>query len=108
LFGYFLLLFFFWYSLSLLLFLAVDLFCSFILNFSFALGGLEEGVGLWSLFTSDPYVMTLFTACLIFTFPLVRLAWMFCYISLRVKSDCWDIGTRIKREIHRLQLSHDQ
>jgi len=107
LFGYFIILSFFWILMTLLLFLAIDLFTTFLLSISFAIEGLQQGVSFWGLFTSDPYVMTLFTACLLLTFPLVRIAWMFCYISVRVRSDCWDIGTRIKREIHRLQLSRE-
>lgn len=105
--GYFIILSCYWVLMTLLLFLAIDLSTTFLLSVSFAIEGFQQGVSLWRLFTDDPYVMTLLTACLLLTFPLVRIAWMFCYISVRVRSDCWDIGTRIKREIHRLQLSRE-
>lgn len=103
LFGYFCLLTGFWFALSLMLLLAIDLFLSMVFSISFLIEGLMEGVSFWLLITTDPYVMTLLTACLILCFPFVRLAWMFCYFSVRVRSDCWDISVRMKREVRRLE-----
>ncbi|MCA9041475.1 MAG: hypothetical protein KDA65_14075 [Planctomycetaceae bacterium] len=97
----------FWAFLSGLLFIFIDLSCTLLFSFPIFFMRFEQDAQLVYLLFYDPYVMVTVTAVMLFTFPVIRVAWMFCYISLRVKFDCWDIATSINREAERLRISMD-
>ncbi|QDU81915.1 hypothetical protein Pla110_36660 [Polystyrenella longa] len=95
----------FWVLLSLLLFLFVDLASSLLFDFPIFFYRFQEDASLLYLLIYDPYVMVTATAVVLFTYPIIRMAWMFCYINLRVKFDCWDIATSINRQAEILRVS---
>jgi hypothetical protein len=50
----------------------------------------------------DPRCLTVFAAAVMLVYPIVRLAWFFCYIDLRVRRDCWDMELLFRQEARRL------
>lgn len=52
---------------------------------------------------SDPRCLTVLTGSVLLAYPIVRLAWFFCYIDLRVRRDCWDIELSFQEEARRLE-----
>jgi hypothetical protein len=51
----------------------------------------------------DPRCLTVFAAAVMLVYPIVRLAWFFCYIDLRVRRDCWDMELLFRQEARRLE-----
>lgn len=57
----------------------------------------------WLVVTSDPVVVTSLLAVSLLLYPVGRLAWLLCYIDLRVRRDCWDMELQILQEARRLE-----
>jgi hypothetical protein len=55
------------------------------------------------LLAHDPLVLSVLTGVILFVYPIVRFAWFFCYIDLRVRGDFWDLELRFQKEVERLQ-----
>lgn len=51
----------------------------------------------------DARCLTVLTGSILFVFPIMRIAWFFCYIDLRVRRDCWDMELRFRQEARRLE-----
>jgi hypothetical protein len=51
----------------------------------------------------DSRCLTVFAAAVMLVYPIVRLAWFFCYIDLRVRRDCWDMELLFRQEARRLE-----
>lgn len=56
-----------------------------------------------SFMWSDSIVVTSMLAVALLIYPLVRLAWFFCYVDVRVRRDCWDMELQILQEARRLE-----
>jgi hypothetical protein len=56
-----------------------------------------------SFMWNDPVVVTSMLAVALLVYPLARLAWMFCYIDVRVRRDCWDMELEFLQEARRLE-----
>ncbi|MAT14240.1 MAG: hypothetical protein CMJ46_03115 [Planctomyces sp.] len=95
----------YWMFLSFLFFLFLDLSCTLLFDFPLFFVRLGEDASFLYLSLYDPYVIVAAVASLMLVFPVIRMAWFFCYVSIRVKYDCWDIATSISREAERLRIS---
>lgn len=73
-----------------------------VLDFDY-LQGTEILVAGITLITSDSLTVTTLLGTALATYPLGRLAWMLCYIDLRVRRDCWDVELEIWHEARRLE-----
>lgn len=65
----------------------------------------EEFEAIWLFLTADPVVVTTLLAVALAVYPVGRLAWLLCYIDLRVRRDCWDMEVSIVNEARRLEES---
>lgn len=55
-----------------------------------------------TMLLQDPRCLAVFAAAVMLVYPIVRLAWFFCYIDLRVRRDCWDMELLFRQEARRL------
>jgi hypothetical protein len=101
-------LFSYWSSMSLGIFVILDLLCGTILNKPIFLGrvfsdsgGREELVS--QVLLDDPLFLTGLQLCLWIPYPLIRIAWFFCYLDQRIRSECWDLQVVFQTEAHRLE-----
>jgi len=69
-------------------------------NFAAAVGALIGAAV--EMLLRDPRCLTVFAAAVMLVYPIVRLAWFFCYIDLRVRRDCWDMELLFRQEARRL------
>jgi len=37
------------------------------------------------------------------TYPIIRLAWFFCYLDQRIRNECWDLDLQCRVEAVRLE-----
>lgn len=58
-----------------------------------------------TLLTVDPRVGTVLVAVLWLIYPVARLAWMFCYLDVRILKEGWDVELNFRIEARRLQES---
>lgn len=58
---------------------------------------------LFDLLIYNPLVLAVVAGVVLFVYPIVRFAWFFCYIDLRVRGDFWDLELRFQKEVERLQ-----
>ena len=65
--------------------------------------GGEMFQAVWLFMTADPLVVTTLLAVALAVYPVGRLAWLLCYIDLRVRRDCWDMEVSILNEARRLE-----
>jgi hypothetical protein len=56
-----------------------------------------------TMLLQDPRCLAVFAAAVMLVYPIVRLAWFFCYIDLRVRRDCWDMELLFRQEARRLE-----
>ena len=85
------------------------------LSFPILVGRIQEGIdpqyyngwemlkAAWLYLTADPLVVTTLLAVALAVYPVGRLAWLLCYIDLRVRRDCWDMEVSILNEARRLE-----
>lgn len=59
--------------------------------------------GFWYALTHDPVVETTAVAAVFLVYPVGRLAWLFCYIDVRVRKDLWDLQIEFADEVARLK-----
>ncbi len=64
------------------------------------LSGIEDE--LWILFVSDPRFATVIHALMWLVYPLMRLAWFFCYLDVRIQKEGWDVELDFRIEAQRL------
>jgi len=57
----------------------------------------------FDLLFKDPLILAVLAGVILFAYPIVRFAWFFCYIDLRVRGDFWDLELRFQKEVERLQ-----
>ena len=65
--------------------------------------GWEMIHAVWLFMTADALVVTTLLAVALAVYPVGRLAWLLCYIDLRVRRDCWDMEVSILNAARRLE-----
>ena len=56
-----------------------------------------------TLMTRDPRVGTVLVAVMWLVYPITRLAWMFCYLDVRIRKEGWDVELNFRVEARRLE-----
>lgn len=68
-----------------------------------------EGFGWWQemmdMLYTDPLIVVVLHACLWLAYPICRLAWLFCYLDLRIRREGWDIDLDSRIEARRLEAA---
>ena len=94
---------------ALSLFLFVDLVASTLFSWPILSGRVSSLAfldrELETLLTVDPRVGTALVAVLWLVYPVARLAWMFCYLDVRILKEGWDVEINFRIEARRLQES---
>jgi hypothetical protein len=66
-------------------------------------GSPRDALGdLWYILVHDAFLHVELTAAGLLVFPIARLAWLFCYLDVRVRKDCWDMQLQFAEEVGRL------
>ena len=55
------------------------------------------------LILDDPAFLTALQLALWLPYPVVRLAWFFCYLDQRIRNECWDLQLQYRVEAARLE-----
>lgn len=89
------------------LFLLIDLLAGYLFSWP-VLAGRVSSIAfvdreLATLLTVDPRVGAVLVAVLWLAYPMARLAWLFCYLDLRILTEGWDIEIEFRIEARRLQ-----
>jgi hypothetical protein len=100
----------YWASLSSGIFVILDLLSGTLLNRPVFLGrifadGASRGDFLVQLLLDDPLFLTGLQLAVWIPYPLIRVAWFFCYLDQRIRSECWDLQVMLRSEAHRLEKS---
>jgi hypothetical protein len=56
-----------------------------------------------TLMLHDPRVSTVLVSVLWIVYPVIRLAWMFCYLDVRIRKEGWDLEIDFRVEARRLE-----
>jgi hypothetical protein len=51
----------------------------------------------------DPMVVVTLQIAMWLTYPIIRLAWFFCYLDQRIRNECWDLDLQCRVEAVRLE-----
>lgn len=99
---------FFWMSFSAGLFLLLDALSSMLLNYPILFGRLgtasaATGTVFAQLVLDDPAVHVVLQLALWLPYPMIRLAWFFCYLDQRIRNECWDLQVQFRAESARLE-----
>ncbi len=99
----------FFSTVAVSLFLFVDLAASTLFSWPILSGRISSVAyldrELQTLLTVDPRVGTVLVAVLWLVYPVARLAWMFCYLDVRILKEGWDVELNFRIEARRLQES---
>lgn len=103
-------LFVFWVVMSVGLFLLMDSAMTLVLNRPVFLARIlhptkSPGTLILQMTHDDPAFLTLFQLALWMPYPLIRLAWFFCYVDQRIRNECWDLQLLFRAEASRLEGS---
>jgi len=60
---------------------------------------------MWDLLWTDALITTVVHASLWLAYPICRLAWLFCYLDLRIRREGWDIDLDCRIEAKRLEAA---
>lgn len=98
----------FWVVLSFGLFLIVDFLATVLFNvpifFKIAVNSTRAiGDVLSQLLYDDPKVLTAIQLTIWLPYPVIRLAWFFCYLDQRTRNECWDLQLQFRAEAARLE-----
>lgn len=98
----------FWGVFSVGLFIVIDVLSGMLFNAPVFLGRLPQldvdfSGNLAALALDNPVFLTTLQAALWLPFPIVRLAWFFCYLDQRIRNECWDLELQIRVEARRLE-----
>jgi len=96
----------FWFLFAFGLFMIIDILSGTVLNMPIFFGTIAPGPDLRAAFASklvdDAMLVTTMQACFWVTYPIVRLAWFFCYLDQRIRNECWDLELQFRVESIRL------
>ncbi|MEZ6132085.1 MAG: hypothetical protein R3C59_25780 [Planctomycetaceae bacterium] len=97
----------FWAVFSFGVFLILDLSSGTLFQRPIFFGTIAPGPDMRSAFASqlvdDAVVVTALQVSLWLTFPVMRLAWFFCYLDQRIRNECWDLELQFRIEAVRLE-----
>lgn len=97
----------FWILFAFGLFMIFDLGSGWLFNMPIFAGTIAPGPdvreALASKFIDDPVVVVTWQIALWITFPIIRLAWFFCYLDQRIRNECWDLELQFRVEAVRLE-----
>ena len=98
----------FWAVLSCGLFLMLDFLATFLFNspifFEKVFGSTANPGDVFSqLLNDDPKVLTAIQLTIWLPYPVIRLAWFFCYLDQRIRNECWDLQLQFGVEAARLE-----
>ncbi|MEY2725520.1 MAG: hypothetical protein RLZZ458_1387 [Planctomycetota bacterium] len=101
-------LFAFWAIMSAGTFLALDLSAATLVNRPIFLPLLlaanarfEESMA--QIILDDPAFLTALQLALWIPYPIIRIAWFFCYLDQRIRNECWDLQVQLRAEASRLE-----
>lgn len=95
--------------------LTCDALCKLLLDFSPFFGTLQEAARspwgyydpldiieeLWTALIGDSRILILMSFSTLATYAVLRLAWFFTYVDLRIRRDCWDLEVALADETQR-------
>ena len=98
----------YWAALSGGLFLMMDLLSTVLFNKPVFLEKAMSGPTDWNdlflqLALDDPAFLTVVQLALWLPYPVIRLAWFFCYLDQRIRNECWDLRLQYRTEAVRLE-----
>ncbi len=98
----------FWAVLSFGLFLIMDFLGTTLFNvplfFKIAFDSSRSPADVFTqLLNDDPKVLTALQLTLWLPYPVIRLAWFFCYLDQRTRNECWDLQLQFRAEAARLE-----
>lgn len=97
---------FFWSITGVGIFLVVDVLSNWLFNVPIFFGTIAPGPDMTEAFAGrlvDDYVlMTVMQASFWLMYPVVRIAWFFCYLDQRIRNECWDLELQFRAEAVRL------
>ncbi|MDB4614375.1 hypothetical protein OAH18_01665 [bacterium] len=67
--------------------------------------GVERFEEMMDLFWTDSLIITVLHAVMWLAYPICRLAWLFCYLDLRIRREGWDIDLDCRIEARRLEAA---
>jgi hypothetical protein len=100
----------YWAVLSSGLLMIMDVLASVLLKRPLLFSILFEGSSDWvdrfyQLTVDDPTFLTAIQLALWLPYPIIRLAWFFCYLDQRIRNECWDLQLQFRAEAARLEGS---
>ena len=98
----------YWFMMSFGLFLLLDFLSTTLFNrpifFSIMMQGSRDAGDLFLQLThDDPAFLTLIQLAMWLPYPVIRLAWFFCYLDQRIRNECWDLQLQFRTEAVRLE-----
>ena len=98
----------FWVVLSFGLFLILDFLATVLFNspiFFKILFNSSQNMGdvFTQLLYDDPKMLTAIQLTVWLPYPVIRLAWFFCYLDQRIRNECWDLQLQFRVEAARLE-----
>ena len=98
---------FFWGITGVGLFLVIDILSNWLFNAPIFFGTIAPGPDMTEAFASrvvDDYrLITAMHVSFWLMYPVVRIAWFFCYLDQRIRNECWDLELQFRVESVRLQ-----
>ncbi len=97
-----------WALFSVGLFIIIDLLAAALFNMPVFLGRLPRlnvdfDDNMMAMALDSPLFLTALQAAIWLPYPIVRLAWFFCYLDQRIRNECWDIELQFRIESRRLE-----
>jgi hypothetical protein len=91
------------------LFVLVDLAAGMLFDWPILIGRIS-GLGymleeLATLLSRDPRVAAALVTVAWLVYPVTRLAWMFCYLDVRIRQEGWDVELDFRVEARRLEAA---
>lgn len=97
----------FWAICSLGLFVLIDQLAALVFNIRIFKGSMINGEDWVHAFMAsimdDRAVVLLAQIAVWIPFPIIRLAWFFCYLDQRIRNECWDLDLQFRAEAARLE-----
>jgi hypothetical protein len=97
----------FWAICSVGLFIFINQLAGWIFNVEIYQGAVIGGENWFDAFAAsvvdDQSVILLLQIAIWIPFPVVRLAWFFCYLDQRIRNECWDLDLQFRAEAARLE-----
>ncbi len=98
----------YWAAMSFGLFLMIDLVSTMIFNrpifFAILFSESRDFTDVFlQLSHDDPAFLTTLQLALWLPYPIIRLAWFFCYLDQRIRNECWDLQLQYRVEASRLE-----